>query len=279
MKKIGFLILALTITLHSFAQYAFELNIEYSTRIQNTDQFSMSGVIVKGRIENNKDYYLEDGTKIIINNMIAAKSATSVPVASAPESVSIGITCKNCRPEHGDVLKCVSAKPLYSGAVANYNPNKTAEGELICKLNGRLYKAKAISKPVFIKTINVMDLFFESNDKSVIWLQLNHFTNIDAIPHSAKTDTSNRNATMVCKVAFLPKGYRPTDMPNNYYAYEDVKGNAGITITYLNKYEKKLSLEFSGILSANAKVLTEKPEAGLFYINEGRVDNIGWDAF
>jgi hypothetical protein len=47
----------------------------------------------------------------------------------------------------------------------------------------------------------------------------------------------------------------------------------------LNKYEKKLSLEFSGILRPNMKIIEEKPAAGLFYVNEGRVDNIGWDAF
>ena len=98
MKKFIFSLVCIFCTLGSFAQYAFELQIEYSTRIQNSDQFSISGIVQKGRIENGKDYYLEDGTKLIINNLISAKSATSVPVASAPESVSIGITCKNYWP-------------------------------------------------------------------------------------------------------------------------------------------------------------------------------------
>jgi hypothetical protein len=280
MKKYQLFFICIIASLQTFAQYAFELKVEYSTRIQNLDQFALSGTILKGRIENGKDYFLDDGTKIVINNIISAKSATSVPVASAPESVSMGISCKNHRPEHGDILKCVSAKPLYGGNVVSYNPNKTPEGELMCKLNGRLYRAKTISKPVLIKAANMLDLFFEADDKSVIWLQLNNFTDIETTPHTTKSDTSIHDRVLVCKVAYLPSGYRPTDMPNNYRAYEDVKGNAGITVTYLNKYEKKISLEFSGILRANEKMIEEKPNAGgLFYINDGHVDNISWDAF
>lgn len=280
MKKIiVFILYYLFSTQLSLAQYAFELKIDFSTRIQNTNQFSIGGTILKGRIENGKDYYLDDGTKIEINNIISAKSATSVPAAAAPESVSIGLTCKNYRPEHKDVMKCVSAKPLYGGNAVEYNPQKTPEGQLMCKLNGRMYRAKTISKPMLIKEANLLDLFFEAEDKSVIWLQVNNLIDIENIPHATKTDTSIHDRILVCKVAYLPNGYRPTDMPNNYRAYEDVKGNAGITITYLNKYEKKLSLEFSGILRPNMKIIEEKPAAGLFYVNEGRVDNIGWDAF
>jgi hypothetical protein len=38
-------------------------------------------------------------------------------------------------------------------------------------------------------------------------------------------------------------------------------------------------LEFSGILRANKKLLEDNGSSGLFYISEGRVDNLGWDAF
>ena len=125
----------------------------------------------------------------------------------------------------------------------------------------------------------MLDMFFEGEDKSVIWLQLNQLTEIADIPHYAKSDTSVKNLMMVCKVAYMPEGYRPTDLPNNYRAYEDMRGNSGIMVTFLNKYEKKISLEFSGILRPNEKILIDKPNAGLFYITEGRVDNISWDAF
>ncbi|MBL7766921.1 MAG: hypothetical protein JNJ58_12545 [Chitinophagaceae bacterium] len=261
------------------AQYAFELTIDYAMRIQNSDQFSVSGVINKGRVESGKTYYLETGEKIVVTNVISAKTATSVPAAGAPEGVSIGITCKEFSPERGTVLKAVSNRGMYSGNTVRTFANQLSEGELSCKVNGRLYSALSVSKPVRVKSADVLDLFFEAEDHSVIWLQLNDFSQIEMFPHHAKTDTSNKDRRLVCRVVYMPEGYRPTDMPNNFAAYEDVKGNAGIVVTSVDKYHKKMSLEFSGILRANNIMLEKYPEAGLFYLTEGRVDHIGWDDF
>jgi hypothetical protein len=122
-------------------------------------------------------------------------------------------------------------------------------------------------------------MFFQAEDKSVIWLQLNNFSEINNIPHTAKSDTSVKERAFVCKMAYLPSGYKPSDGANNYVGYEDVKGNAGIVVVYLDKYNKKIALSFSGILRANSKMQIEKPNAGLFYITEGKIDNLSWDAF
>jgi hypothetical protein len=142
-----------------------------------------------------------------------------------------------------------------------------------------MYSSYQVSKPVLIKDVDVLDMFFQSEDKSVIWLQLNNFSEIKSIPHTAKSDTSVKERAFVCKMAYLPYGYKPSDGANNYLGYEDVKGNAGIVVLYLDKYNKKIGLSFSGILRPNAKMLSEKPNAGLFYITEGKIDNLSWDAF
>jgi hypothetical protein len=273
------LLVCLASTQKIVAQYAFELKIEYAMRVQNSDLFSISGTVISGRIESGKSYYMDDGQKVEVKNVISSKSATSVPVALAQENVSISLQCKDYQPDRGEVLRCISSKPIYGGNVVNSHADKMQEGMLKCKLNSRVYTSTQISKPVYIKQADVLDLFFEAEDKSVIWLQLNDFSQIKDTPHQAKSDTSNHDRMYVCKVAYMPLGYRPTDMPNNYVAYEDVKGNAGIIITYLDKYKKKIGLEFSGILRPNQRLLVDKPNAGLFYINEGRVDEIGWDEF
>lgn len=275
-------VLAVIICLWSYgsdAQYAFELKIDYAMRVGNTDQFSISGSILKGRIEDDKFYYAEAGQEFKIKNIISAKSATSVPVASAGEAVSFSIITKNYEPERGEVLHAVSSRPTYSGNGIRYNPNKMAEGELSCKINGLVYHAYTISKPVLIKDANILDMFFEAENKSVIWLQLNQVTDIQDVPFQTKSDTTNKNLMMVCKVAYMPEGFRPTDLPNNYRAYEDFRGNSGIMVTYVNKYEKRISFEFSGILRPNKRILEDKPDAGFFYITEGKVDNVGWDNF
>jgi hypothetical protein len=266
-------------SLQTWAQYTFELKIEYAMRVQNTDMFSVSGVITSGKIESDKTYFLDDGTKIEVKNLISSKSATSVPVALAQENVSVSIFCKDFRPERGTTLKGIANKPVYSGSNTRAYSNMMPEGELTCKLNSRMYTSSQISKPVYIKQSDVLDIFFEAEDKSVIWIQFNDFSQIKSTPHQTKSDTSDKERMNVCKVAFLPQGYRPTDMPNNYKAFEDQKGNAGVLIKYIDRYKKKIGFEFSGILRPNAKILEEKPNAGLFYINEGRVDQIGWDEY
>jgi hypothetical protein len=279
--KFRFLLIALFVfSAHELqAQYAFELKIDYAMEVQNSGMYSISGTILSGRIESGKSYYIDDGQKVEVKNIISSKSATSVPVAGEQENVSISLQCKDYQPDRGEVLRCISGKPVYGGSYVKAHANMMPEGSLTCKLNSRLYESQQISKPVYIKTADVLDLFFEAEDQSVIWIQFNDFSQIKSLPHQTKTDTSLKDRMNVCKIAYMPKGYRPTDMPNNYVAFEDVKGNAGILITYIDRYKKKLGFEFTGILRPNAKVLEEKPNAGLFYINDGRVDQIGWDEF
>lgn len=264
----------------AIAQFSFELSIDYAMQVGNTEQFSVSGTINSGRIESGKTYFLEDGTKFVVKNIISSKSATSVPVANTNENISMAVLCPTFLLGRGDIIRGITTRPTYSSSNYKYNANQMPEGILSCRVNGKVYSAKAVSKPVYIKASNVLDLFFMAEDESVIWLQLNGFSDIQSIPHQSKSDTSEKNNSLVCKVAFMPKGYRPTDMPTNYLGYEDFKGNAGIVITMLSKYKKKIALEFSGILRPNERMLKEFPEkAGLFYISEGRVDNIGWDDF
>jgi hypothetical protein len=261
------------------AQFTFELKVDYAMRVGNTDHFSLSGTILSGRLEKSKIYYLEDGTKLLIDNIISSKSATSVPVALVNENVSLAITCKDMEPGRGDILRAITTRPSFGNALPKYNANQLPEGILSCRINGKMYSAKMVSKPVFIKAANILDMFFIAEDESVIWLQLNGFSDISELPHNAKSDTSEKNPSLVCKVAYMPKGYRPTDMPTNYKAYEDMKGNSGIVVVSLNRYKKNIALEFSGILRPNKRILEEGTGMGLFYISEGRVDNIGWDEF
>ncbi|MEN9339807.1 MAG: hypothetical protein RIQ62_1119 [Bacteroidota bacterium] len=263
----------------SQAQYTFELVISSGMQVGNTDEYSVSGTLRSGRIEKDKVYFLEDGTELQIKNIISSKTATSVPVANSPENLSIAMRCGRFVPTRGDIMKAISTRPSYGSNRMRTHADKLAEGLLQCRVNGRLYRAKTVSKPVYIRSSNMLDLFFMADDESVIWLQLNGFAEITDLPHRTTSDTSNHEMTMVCKLAFLPKGYRPTDMPTSYKAYEDVKGNAGIIVTSLNRYKKSISLEFSGTLRPNEKLLEENANAGLFYITEGRVDEIGWDAF
>jgi len=267
------------ISLPAFSQFSFELTVDYGMRVGNTDQFSVSGTIHTGRIEKGKTYFLEDGTKLVIENIISSKSATSVPVASANEVVSLALTCKDFVPTHGDVLRAITTRTSYTGNITKYNAKQLPEGILTCRINGKIYRAKMVSKPVFIRASNILDMFFIAQDESVIWLQVNGFSDIESAPHKTTSDTSEKNPSLVCKVAFMPKGYRPTDMPTNYKAYEDFKGNSGILITVLNKYKKTIALEFSGILRPNKQLIEDGSNGGLFYITEGKVDNISWDEF
>lgn len=261
------------------AQFALELQIDYAMRVQNSDLFSVSGTIMSGRVEAGKTYYLESGEKVEIKNLISSKSATSVPVATVNENVSISMQCKNFEGGRGEMLRLVSGRGVYTGSYVPARANKMPEGKLACKLNSRQYIANQVSKPVYIRQADVLDLFFTAEDESVIWIQLNNFSEITATPHQTRSDTSEKDRAKVCKLAFMPKGYRPTDMPNNYVAFEDVKGNAGILITYLDRYRKKIGFDFSGILRPNERMLEERPNAGLFYINDGHVDEVSWDEF
>lgn len=261
------------------AQYAFELKVDLVSRIGNQDLFSISGTLLSGRVENGKTYYDTKGAKFEVKNVISSKTATSVPVAAMGEQVSLSISSKDLDAGRGDVMQCISSRPLQNGmAVRTYGPT-LPEGAIRCKLNGRQYSSKVISKPVYMKEADVLDMFFKAEDETVLWLQINNFSKIDAYPHTTTTDTSIKARELVCKVAYMPKGFRPTDLPNNYIAFEDVAGNASITITHINLYKKSISFDFMGTLRPNRRLLEDRPNAGLFTIQEGHADNITWDAY
>ncbi len=276
-------IFGIIITLFSLrinAQFAFEMKVNYARQVQNTNQYAVSGIITSGKIENNKTYYLDNGTQFEIKNIISAKSATSVPVAIENESVSINIVSKAFEISQGETIHCILNRPEYGGNTVKTYINKIPDGMLQCKVNGKIFDGQSVSKPIYMRQADVMDLFFrtEQND-AVIWIQINNFSEIRDTPHLMKSDTSVKERNLVCKLAFMPKGYRPTDMPNNYLAFEDYKGNAGVLIKSIDRYKKRLSLEFSGILRPNELLLEERPTAGLFYITEGRIDSISWEEY
>ena len=273
------LVLCLLSSLSLQAQYAFELKVDLVSRIGNQDLFSISGTLLAGRVENGKTYYDAQGAKFDVKNIISSKTATSVPVAGVGEQVSLSISSKDLDAGRGETMQCISSRPMQNGmAVRSYGP-VLAEGAMRCKINGRQYTSKVISKPVYMKDADVLDLFFRADDETVLWLQLNNFSKIEQLPHTTTTDTSNHQREWVCKMAYMPKGFRPTDLPNHYQAYEDVAGNASITITNINRYKKTLSFDFMGTLRPNRRLLEEKPNAGLFTIQEGHADNITWDAY
>ncbi|MBK7692503.1 MAG: hypothetical protein IPK62_01570 [Bacteroidetes bacterium] len=278
MKKIALLIVFI-LPFCTQAQFAFVMKVEYAMQVQNSTKYAVSGSILSGKIENNKTYYLDDGTKLDVKNIISAKSATSVPVALAGENVSISLTSEKFEIMRGETMRCISTRPGYGGAQVKSFANALPEGILSCKVNGKMYDSKSISKPVYMRQADVMDLFFEAENKTVIWIQINDFSQIKDTPHLTKSDTSVKERSLVCKLAYMPKGYRPTDMPNNYIAFEDYKGNAGVVITQIDRYNKKIALEFSGILRPNTLMLEEHPTAGLYYITEGRVDQIKWEEY
>lgn len=261
------------------AQFVFELRVDYARQVGNTDQFTLSGTILSGRIEKGKTYFLEDGTKLVINNIISSKTATSVPVASMNENVSLSLNVSNFLPDHGDVLRGITTSPTRGGGLTQFHANRLPDGILSCRVNGKKYQARLVSKPVLIRSANILDLFFVAEDESVVWLQINGFSDIVDMPYKATSDTSQKEMAKLCKVAYMPKGYKPTDLPNYYKAYEDQRGNAGIMITNINRYKKTITLEFSGILRPNERLLQDGNGGGLFYINEGRVDSASWDEF
>ncbi len=261
------------------AQYTFELRVDNVARIGNQDLFSLSGVIEAGRVESGKTYYTDKGVKFEVKNIISSKSATSVPVATDQESVSLSIATEHFDVIRHEVLRCISSRPGVLGQQVRSSGPQMQEGQLQCKINGRQYRSKLISKPVYMKEVDVLDMFFESEDKSVLWIQINDFSKIRDMPHVLTSDTSIDDRSLVCKLAYMPKGFRPTDMPNGYYGYEDVLGNASVTLTNINRYTRTASFDFLGILRPNERVLEEKPGAGLFQLQEGRVDKISWDEY
>ena len=60
-KRILFYLL-FTLPLYLHAQHAFEIKVDYSMQVQNSEQYAVSGSVLSGKIESNKTYYLDDGT-------------------------------------------------------------------------------------------------------------------------------------------------------------------------------------------------------------------------
>ena len=275
-----FLFVCLFIIQHeAIAQYAFELEVDYATQIGNTNNYSVSGVLLKGSIENDKKYYLTSGAEFDVQNLMSATTATSVKDAKAPERVSVGLKCKNFNPQTGIVLKGISTQPKFIGQeMRDARYEMMPEGILKVDLNGMQFNAQQISKPIKTKQSDVLDMFFKTKGKEVFWLQIVNLSKIEEIPARIVSDTSLYNTDQpYCKIAFLPDGFLPTDFPNNYKAYEDKSGRASILITSLKKYTFQGSIEFAGPLSPNKKILEENEQAGILQLTNGRVDKIVWE--
>jgi hypothetical protein len=275
-----FIILAfifLSFTLH--AQYSFELKVDYATQIGNTNDYSVSGTLLKGTIENGKKYYLTSGAEFDVQNLMSAKTATSVNSAKAPEKVSIGLKCKNFNPKTGVVIKGISTQPNYSGMqMTNNRLDKLPEGILKVNINGMQFTATQISKPIKTKAGDVLDMFFKTKGTEVFWLQIGNLSKIEELPARVVSDSTLVGTDEpYCKIAFMPDGFLPTQLPNNYKAYEDKTGKASILITNLKKYTFQATIEFAGPLAPNWKILEENENAGFLTLTNGRVDKIVYE--
>ncbi len=269
-----FIILFFSISVH--AQYAFELEVDYSAQIQNSENYSVSGKLLKGKIENGKTYFLESGAKLDIINIISSTTGTSINIAEAPQAVSIGFKSKDYEPKQHVKINGISTKPEQRGFVVKTYADKIDEGSLKCNVNGMSFVAKQISKPILTKQSDILDMFFKGSYDRIIWLQVYNFSKIKMAPQ--ELNLIEDTAKAYCKIKFLPKGFLPTDFPNNLKAFENGIDNAGIVITKYLDYNKEIGLEFNGILKPNKLIVTENPEAGLFYITEGRIDKIIFEA-
>lgn len=270
-------ILALTCISFSLqAQYSFELQVDYATQIGNTNDYSVSGQLLKGSIESGKKYYLTSGAEFDVKNLMSATTATSVKEAKSPERVSIGLKCKNFTPKTGVVIKGISTQPKYTGMRMSDNRlDKLPEGILKVNINGMEFKATQISKPIKTKAGDVLDMFFKTKGSEVFWLQIGNLSKIEDLPARVVSDSTLVGTDQpYCKIAFMPDGFLPTQLPNNYKAYEDKTGKASILITRLKKYTFQATIEFAGPLSPNWKILEENENAGFLTLTNGRVDKI-----
>ena len=266
------------ITLVSNAQYAFELEVDFSTRIGQTDNYSVSGTLRKGKIESGKKYYLTTGAEFKVVNLMSAKTTTSVNKVVAPEKVSLGLKCKNFEPKQNVVLFGIATQPSYGGQTVRTYKDKMPEGMLKVKVNGMLLKAKQISKPIKTKSGDVLDMFFKTKMGSVFWLQIGNLSKIENLPMRVPCDTTLIGTEEpYAKIAFMPDGFQPTDLPDNYKGYEDKLGKASILVTSLKKFTFQASIEFGGRLPANWKLKEENPTAQPIKLTEGRVDKIVYD--
>lgn len=269
------LILFCNLSLYANAQYAFEIQVEYSTQIGNTNNYSVSGNLLKGKIEKGKKYYLTTGAELKVVNLMSATTATSVDKVVAPQKISIGLECKNFKPKQNVVLKGIATQPSYGGMTVKTYKDKVPQGMMQVKINGMMFKAKQISEPIRTKQSDVLDMFFKTKSGSVFWLQVGNLSKIETLPMRLPTDSTLVGTDQPYgKIAFMPDGFKPTDLPNNYKGYEDKKGKASILITRLKKYTFQATLEFGGLLPANAKLKVDNPTAQPLKLTNGRVDKI-----
>lgn len=279
MKIIFQTLLFSIISFCSYAQYSFEIEVEYAQQVGNTDRYSISGKLLKGKVENNKKYYLSNGAELNVDNVMSAASGTSAPVVVAPDKVSISAKCSNYKPEQKTIIYGISTQPNYGGQVVrNDYYEKVPEGILKIKLNGMMFTAKQISKPIRTKSADVLDMYFKTNSNAIFWLRIGNLHKIEAMPFDLPSDSLLwGGAEPYCRITFLPDGFLPTDLPNNYKGYEDKKGNAHIVLTRLKKYSQEATFEISGMLKPNHKILEENENAQPISISEGRVDKVIWD--
>jgi hypothetical protein len=146
------------------------------------------------------------------------------------------------------------------------------------KINGMLFKAKQISKPIRTKLGDVLDMFYKTKSGGVFWLQIGNLSKVENLPLRIVSDsTLEITDTPYCKVIFMPDGFLPTQLPNNYKGYEDKFGKSSILITRLKKFTFQGTIEFAGILQPNSKIKEENPDAQPIKLTDGRVDKFLWD--
>lgn len=264
-----------TLGLSVQAQYAFEIEVDYSARIGNTDNFSVSGNLIKGKIEKGKKYFLTTGAELKVVNLMSAKTTTSVDKAVAPQKVSIGLQCKNFKPKQNVVLKGIATQPSYGGQMVKTYSDKIPEGRMQVKINGMMFKATQISKPIRTKHSDILDMFYKTRSGGVFWLQIGNVSKIENLPMRIVADsTLEGTKEPYCKIAFMPDGFKPTDLPNNYTGYEDKMGKASILVTKLKKFTFQATIEFGGMLPPNWKLKEKNPTAQPLNLTNGRVDKI-----
>lgn len=279
MHKFLSLIYLLLISLSVHAQYAFELEVDFAHQIGNTENYSVSGQLLKGKIASGTKYYLSSGAELQVINVMSAATATSVPEVVAPDRVSVGLICKKFTPQQHVVLKGISTQPNMNGQfVQGGFTDKLPEGMLKVNINGMQFTALQVSKPIKTKASDILDMFYKTKSGGVFWLQIANLSKVETLPARLVADsTLIGGETPYCKIAFMPDGFLPTDLPNNYKGYEDKFGQASILITNLKKYTFSGTIEFGGPLRPNQKMLEENEKAGPLQLTNGRVDKLIWD--
>lgn len=278
MMKVLLSIIFCALSISVNAQYAFELEVDYSTQIGNSDNYSVSGDLKKGKIESGKKYYLTTGAELKVVNLMSAKTVTSVKKVVAPEKVSLGLKCKNFKPQQNVILYGIATQPSYGGGTVKTYKDMMPDGMLQVKINGMLFKAKQISKPIKTKSGDVLDMFYKAKSGAVFWLQIGNLSKIETIPMRVPCDSTLIGTDQpYAKIAFMPDGFQPTDLPNNYKGYEDKMGKASVLVTALKKYTFQAAVEFGGRLPANWKLKEENPTAQPINMTNGRVDKILYD--